>query len=93
MFGPRIYPMGHHKFTPFVHALFGGSTIQVPNVIPTDNAFGFQVGGGVDVSVMPHIAIRAGEFDYEQTRNFDGGQQGNPNQNNFKFKAGVIFHF
>src|SRR5271154_601069 len=31
MFGPQIYPMGHHKFTPFVHALFGGSTIQVPN--------------------------------------------------------------
>lgn len=43
----------------------------------------------MDVNVSKHFAVRLGEFDYEQTRLFGG----NPNQNNYKFKAGVLFHF
>jgi opacity protein-like surface antigen len=93
LFGPRVYPMGHHRITPFVHALFGESHISIPAIPTTDNAFGWEAGGGVDASVTNHIAVRVGEFDFEQTRNFDAGSMGNPNQNNFKFKAGVVVRF
>ncbi len=93
MFGPRFYPMGHRKFTPFVHALFGGSTFIIPNSPPNDSAFAFAIGGGLDASVTHNIAIRVGEFDYEQTRNFGGGSPTLDNQNNFKVKVGVIFRF
>lgn len=55
----------------------------------SDSAFAWEAGGGVDVNVSKHFAVRLGEFDYEQTRLFGG----NPNQNNYKFKAGVLFHF
>src|SRR5208282_4307861 len=29
LFGPRVYPLGHHKLTPFAHALFGVSTFNL----------------------------------------------------------------
>lgn len=93
LFGPQIYPMGHRRLTPFVHALFGASTFQLPDVSITDTAFAFALGGGVDWRATQHIAVRLGQFDYEQTRNFGGGESGSPNQNNFKLKAGVIFTF
>ena len=89
MFGPRIYPMGHHKITPFVHALFGGSHVSIPSASFTDTAFGWEVGGGVDYSIGEHIAIRVAEVDFEQTQNFQPG----PNQNNFKYKGGIVFRF
>jgi opacity protein-like surface antigen len=89
MFGPRIYPMGHHKVTPFVHALFGDSHITIPSDSFTDDAFAWEIGGGVDYSIGEHIAIRVAEIDYEQTRNFQPG----PNQNNFKYKGGIVFRF
>jgi len=94
MFGPQVYPIGHHKITPFVHALFGGSAFLIPSVsVANNNAFGFSVGGGVDWSLTHHIAIRLGQFDFEQVRNFDGGTSGNPVQNDYKYKGGVIFRF
>jgi len=96
MGGPRIYPLGHHKTSPFVHALFGGdhTTINFSDGggSATDTTFAFEAGGGVDVDVTKHLAVRIGEFDYEQTRLF-GGPGGFPSQNNFKYKAAILFHF
>ncbi|MGH9744575.1 MAG: outer membrane beta-barrel protein [Candidatus Acidiferrales bacterium] len=28
LFGPRVYPLGHHKLTPFAQALFGGGHVR-----------------------------------------------------------------
>jgi opacity protein-like surface antigen len=100
MFGPQIYPLGHHRLTPFVHGLFGVSYISVflpatppPNqqaaATVTDNAFSYEVGGGLDWSLTRHVALRLPEADFEQQRFFGG----NPNQNNFKFSAGIVFRF
>jgi len=92
MAGPRVYPLGHRTIAPFVHALAGISrfTVDDPTAPPpfTDNVFAFAFGGGVDAKVTSHVAIRVGEFDFEDTHNFH-----NPAQKNFKFKAGVIFRF
>jgi opacity protein-like surface antigen len=100
MAGPQVYPIGHHRITPFVHALFGDSTLIFPTLTAfdsgqtlSDDKFGFALGGGVDWSLTHRIAIRVAQFDYEQTRNFGGGSAGNPLQNNFKLKTGVIFRF
>jgi opacity protein-like surface antigen len=95
LFGPRVYPLGHHRLTPFAHVMFGGSHISInfPATMTTlastsaDSDFAWEAGGGVDWTVASHIAVRLGEFDYEQTRFFGG----NPNQNNFKYKAAIVF--
>jgi opacity protein-like surface antigen len=98
--GPQVYPLGHRRITPFAHALFGDSTIIFPNVKAfdsgqtlSDDKFAFAVGGGVDWALTHRIAIRLGEFDYERDKNFAGGTPGNPAQNNYKYKGGVIVRF
>lgn len=58
-----------------------------------DGSFAFDVGGGVDVHFTHSIAVRLAEFDFDQTRMFGGSANGNSNQNNWKVKAGIIFHF
>ena len=93
LFGPQVYPLGHHRITPFAHALFGGSYFDFPTDDFSDSAFAFAIGGGVDFNLTHHISIRPVQFDYEQDRNFGGGTTGNPLQNNFKYKGGVIFRF
>lgn len=99
LFGPRIYPVGHGKVAPFAHAMFGGSHASInfpasggsPAFTEADTAFAFEVGGGVDVNVTHNFAVRLGEFDYERTNLFNG--VGLPNQDNYKFKAGILFRF
>jgi opacity protein-like surface antigen len=106
LFGPRVYPLGHHKLTPFVHALFGVSTFRLnipafggnPALPPeTDNAFSFAVGAGLDWKVTKHIAIRLAQLDYQETRllhTLAADSQVSPdNQNNFKYSGGVVIRF
>ncbi|HYL69094.1 MAG TPA: outer membrane beta-barrel protein [Candidatus Limnocylindria bacterium] len=107
LFGPRIYPLGHHKLTPYVHALFGVATynINIPadlvNMLPpfqeSNNDFSFAVGGGVDWSVGKHFAVRLGQFDYQQTRFLHSDAVGAglsaSNQNNFIYSAGLVVRF
>jgi hypothetical protein len=47
-------------------------------------------GGGVDIGVTRHLAIRPAEADYFMTRLENGL---NDRQNNFRFSAGIIFRF
>ncbi|HUA01884.1 MAG TPA: outer membrane beta-barrel protein [Candidatus Aquilonibacter sp.] len=100
MGGPRIYPIGHHKISPFVHALFGGdhASISVPDCDDegdsckySDTTFAFEAGGGIDLNLTRHIAVRAIEADWEDTRVFGGFEI--PAQNNFKYKAAILFKF
>jgi opacity protein-like surface antigen len=105
LFGPRVYPLGHHRLTPFVHGLFGVATydLHVPAsggvgvFDESNNEFSFAIGGGVDWSVGKHFAIRLGQLDYQQTRflHSDAVASGaSPdNQNNFKYSAGVVIRF
>ncbi|MGH9712726.1 MAG: outer membrane beta-barrel protein [Candidatus Acidiferrales bacterium] len=99
VFGPRIYPLGHHRLSPFVHAMFGvgRSSVTVPNPPPTgatfsqsENDFAFTFGGGLDLSLGRHFAIRVAKVDYEQTRFYHAFTPGAPNQNNFKYSAAFL---
>jgi len=106
--GPVIKFRTPH-FEPFVETLFGGAhsnaggnLFQACNGLggcisteksPSNNAFDFLIGGGVDVPVTRAIAIRVAQFDYILTRFGTGFTGGNNNQSNFRFNAGVNFRF
>ena len=98
LFGPRVYPLGHHRLTPFVHALFGVGHARVslpavtgsPAFAQSENDFTYAIGGGIDFSLGKRFAIRVAKFDYEQTRFFQSGAPGTPNQNNFKYSAALL---
>src|SRR5271165_2480701 len=65
---------------PFVEALFGGAHSNFYGNLynncggacasksPSNNAFDFIIGGGIDIPLSEHIAIRPVEFDYLLTR-------------------------
>jgi len=104
MFGPQLKArMG--KLEPFAEVLLGGAhsnfygnacsklTGLCGSKSPSNNAFSFAVGGGVDFAVTEKIAIRIVDADYVLTRfgnNFTGG---NNSQSNFRFQTGVQFRF
>jgi len=103
-FGPQVkYRAG--KFEPFAEVLLGGAhtnfyanacnkdTGICGSKSPTNNAFALAIGGGIDIAVSEHFAIRLVDADYELTRfgnNFTGG---NNSQSNFRFQTGVQFRF
>src|SRR5208337_2648299 len=76
--GPR-YTWGRaHHFAPFAQVLLGGVHAS-GSLAPGDsglagsaNAFALTAGGGLDLGLTRHIALRAFEADYYLTR-FDNG--------------------
>jgi hypothetical protein len=91
------------KFQPFGEVLFGlahsNAYVNLCNASgtcvgsPSNNAFDFIIGGGLDIRVTKSISIRPAEVDFVLTRfgnNFTGG---NNNQSNFRYQAGVVFSF
>jgi len=94
LFGPRFSYRKSERWTPFVHALFGGGHVHVKGSAPgftpvtfTDNAFSMAVGGGLDLKVANHVAIRLVDADYLMTK------FGDDHQNNFRYSAGLVFRF
>ena len=63
MFGPRLSLRNATSFTPFAQALLGGSRISVGSGGGSNDQFAYSVGGGVDIKVLPHLALRP-QLDY-----------------------------
>jgi outer membrane protein OmpA-like peptidoglycan-associated protein len=93
---------------PFVEAMFGGAHSNfygnlyksctiigcvVASKSPSNNAFDFIIGGGIDIPLGEHFAIRPAQFDYLLTRFGNDFTHGNNNQSNFRYQAGVFFRF
>jgi Outer membrane protein beta-barrel domain len=91
---------------PFVETLFGGAhsnfygnlySICADCVLasksPSNNAFDFLIGGGIDIPLGEHFAIRPAQFDYLLTRFGNDFTHGNNNQSNFRYQAGIQFRF
>jgi hypothetical protein len=83
LFGPQISYRKLPFITPFVHSLFGGAHINVVS----QNAFAMALGGGLDVKVGSHTAVRPIQVDYFLTR-FGGSSQ-----NNTRLSFGLVFRF
>lgn len=105
MAGPVIrIPIWRVK--PFVEVLFGASHTNgyvnlnkailagggVISTTPTQNPFTMAAGGGVDVAISQHLAIRPGEFNYVLTR-YSNPLTSTNNQHNFRYCGGLIFKF
>jgi len=90
---------------PFAQAMFGGAHSNLYGNLynncggscasksPSNNAFDFIIGGGIDIPVGEHFAIRPAEVDYLLTRFGNAFTGGNNNQSNFRYQAGVQFRF
>src|SRR5271168_992943 len=94
--GARYSSTHAGRFAPFAQALLGGAhaggTLAPGNSgLPgSPTAFALTAGGGLDIGLTRHLAVRAFEADYYLTR-FDNGV--NDHQNNLRIEAGVIFRF
>ncbi len=102
--GPIIKWRASKHFEPFVETMFGGahsnfygslyqncSTLGcvTASKSPSNNAFDFIIGGGIDVPLNKTFAIRPAQFDYVLTRFGNDFTHGNNNQSNFRFQAGI----
>jgi len=94
--GPRYRWTGARHFTPFAQVLVGGAHASgglapgSSGLAGSANAFAMIAGGGLDVGITRHIAVRAFEADYYLTH-FDNGV--NDRQNNFRLAAGIVIRF
>lgn len=91
LLGPRLSYRGDERFTPFVHALFGGirQTIEGPQISTggAQTSFGMALGGGLDVKVAEHVALRIFQADYVRTR------FGFKAENDLRLSFGAVFRF
>ena len=95
--GPRFTARNEHATT-FAHVLLGG--IHQHERVETltehftthGNAFAVAIGGGVDVNVTPHFAVRAIQAEYVLSK-FNRAASGKAIQHNARVGIGVVFRF
>ena len=111
LFGPTV--TGYFgKSSVFGHALFGAAHsslnagVSVPILggisapLNSANAFAMAFGGGVDIGLTRHFAIRAAQVDFIRT-NFNSlgaltsglATSTSNNQNSFRYSGGVVWRF
>ena len=86
LFGPRVN-LRQGRVTPFAQALFGGFWVADGVTLGSASAFGTTMGGGIDIRVSKHIALRPAQAEYFLTKLPDGNTN---RQNNFRYGAGVM---
>lgn len=95
MGGPRL-GYRHGPIQPYVQALFGGATLdptlQTVLGASSPNSFAMAIGGGVDLKVAHHFAIRLGQLDYLMT-DLNSPHSARFVQNNFRYSTGLVFRF
>jgi outer membrane protein OmpA-like peptidoglycan-associated protein len=102
LFGPRLSFRQHDRFTPFAQALFGGvhaNEVILTNcsincrLLPTEDTFAMTAGGGLDLKVHRHFAIRIIQAEYLMTR-FKSEITGTAGtQNDMRLSSGIVFRF
>ena len=102
--GPRLSFRNHERVTPFVQALFGGIRASAVTIssnctdvgctpLPAENKFAMTAGGGLDVRVHRHLAIRIIQAEYLMTKFADTNTGTNASQNDMRLSAGIVFRF
>jgi len=102
LFGP-VVRVHAKKLNAFGEVLFGGSnTSAYANLYnqtiiggnasynPNQHPYTMAVGGGVDLNLSPHVALRLGEMDWILTRYTNPFTDTN-NQNSFRYLGGIVF--
>jgi opacity protein-like surface antigen len=96
--GPKIYPFGHHKLDPFGHFNYGAGILasSVPEFAgyPGNSGATFvrawQVGGGLDLNLWSHWAVRVVQLDYGSAKFLGSGV---PNQSSKRVSFGFVYRF
>ena len=105
LFGPVVQLPGK-RVRPFAEVLFGGMQTelyaQLNNALianggkidasKTQHPFTMAVGGGLDVNVNKHFALRLAQMDWILSRYTNPWTSTN-NQNSFRYLGGVVFKF
>jgi hypothetical protein len=96
--GPKIYPLGHRKLTPFAHVLFGAGILG--SSVPAFAGFGgnsstkvveaWEAGGGLDYNGWKHWGIRVIQVDYGDAK-FLGPTV--PRQGAKRISFGFVYRF
>jgi len=102
LFGPRLSFRNHGRVTPFVQALFGGARASDVvltgctsncTILPIENTFAWTAGGGMDIKVRRHLAIRLIQAEYLMTRFQDYSTGLTASQNDMRLSSGIVFRF
>jgi outer membrane protein OmpA-like peptidoglycan-associated protein/opacity protein-like surface antigen len=104
MFGPRL-SFRRERFTPFVQALFGGAHASDVTLngcsgigctpLPFENSFTMTAGGGLDITLNRHVALRLFQVEYALTDFKDptSSTGSTAKQNDMRLSAGLVFRF
>ena len=97
--GPRFYPLGHRKVTPFGHVLLGGG--HYSSATPafggfhgstiTSNAYTYEAGGGLDLNLWQHWGIRMIQADFGNANYVQNSSYAN--RGSTRFSVGFVYHF
>lgn len=87
--GPRLAFRNHSRYEPWIHVVVGLEHYrfaQTAGLLGSNNALAGPAGGGVDVFLSSHLAVRA-EADALGSRFFS------TNQRSFQIVGGLVFGF
>ena len=89
---PQPWFEGSHKPQPFVQILLGAAHAGggVAGVADGSYEFATRMGGGIDVPVSSHFAVRVIQLDYYLTT---FANSTNNHQNNLSVGAGIVYHW
>ena len=95
MFGPRFNIRSHESVNLFGQALFGGghaggSLYSSGSPFGPQNAFSMALGGGLDVKLHKHVAVRVAQAEWLFTKFANGV---NNRQNNLRLSGGIVLRF
>ena len=97
MVGPRVSIRKAGPITPFAHLLLGGGhvggslyTTNFQGGAASRNAFAGILGGGLDLNLSRHVAIRAVQIDWMHSQFANGAHD---RQNSLRLTAGLVFRF
>lgn len=92
LFGPQLQLPG--RISPFAHVLFGAASEQQDAIgnpayfsLASDTSFATAIGAGLDLKLVPFVAVRLIQVDYLRT-DWHGRTQNQP-----RISAGVVLHF
>jgi len=100
MGGPRLSFRNWNRITPFAQVLFGGIRASQESIcqgcapsLPTQNSFAMTAGGGLDVRLHHHLALRVIQAEYLMTR-FENVSTGSTQaQNDIRLSTGIVLRF
>lgn len=98
-FGPVFTVRKISHLSPFAEFLVGGyhQTDNQPNIYLgplTATSFAMLAGGGLDVNLSKHIAVRPAEFDWMLLKvPIGAGNAGSTPAGNYRYLGGIVLRF